>query len=85
MLDSYLQSLAEDFFGDEDEAKEFVDTNVYSNELAYKLYSGRFDIEPILVDFNGQCHPEDSIRVFYNRGEDNLYYIVNWEDYTNVA
>lgn len=84
MLDSYLQSLAEDFFGDEDEAQEFVDTNVYSNELAYKLYSGRFDIEPKLVDFNGQCSPE-SDRVFYNRGEDNLYYLANWEQYTNVA
>ena len=21
--------------------------------------------------------------VFYNRGEDNLYYLVNWEQYTN--
>lgn len=84
MLDSYLQSLAEDYFGDEDEAQEFVDTNVYSNELAYKLYSGRFDIEPKLVDFNGQCSPE-SDRVFYNRGEDNLYYLANWEQYTNVA
>lgn len=84
MLDSYLQSLAEDYFGDEDEAQEFVDTNVYSNELCYKLYSGRFDIEPILVDFNGQCSPE-SDRVFYNRGEDNLYYLANWEQYTNVA
>ena len=84
MLDSYLQSLAEDYFGDEDEAAEFVDTNVYSNELAYKLYSGRFDIEPKLVDFNGQCSPE-SDRVFYNRGEDNLYYLINWEQYTNVT
>lgn len=84
MLDSYLQSLAEDYFGDEDEAQEFVDTNVYSNELAYKLYSGRFDIEPKLVDFNGQCSPE-SDRVFYNRGEDNLYYLVNWEQYTNAS
>lgn len=85
MLDSYLQSLAEDYFGDEDEAQEFVDTNVYSNELCYKLYSGRFDIEPKLVDFNGQCSPEDSTRVFYNRGEDNLYYLVNWEQYTNAS
>lgn len=85
MLDSYLQSLAEDYFGDEDEAQEFVDTNVYSNELAYKLYSGRFDIEPVLVIFNGQCSPEDESRVFYNRGEDNLYYLVNWEQYANVT
>ena len=84
MLNAYLQSLAEDYFGDEDEAQEFVDTNVYSNELAYKLYSGRFDIEPKLVDFNGQCSPE-SDRVFYNRGEDNLYYLVNWEQYANVT
>ena len=84
MLDSYLQSLAEDYFGDEGEAAEFVDTNVYSNELCYKLYSGRFDIEPKLVNFNGQCSPE-SDRVFYNRGEDNLYYIVNWEQYTNAS
>ena len=84
MLDSYLQSLAEDYFGDEEEAQEFVDTNVYSNELCYKLYSGRFDIEPILVDFDGQCSPE-SDHVFYNRGEDNLYYLVNWEQYANAS
>lgn len=83
-LETYLLSLAEDYFGseDEEEAADFVDTNVYSNELCYKLYSGRFDIEPKLVIFDGQCHPE-SERVFYNRGEDTLYYLVNWEQYTN--
>ena len=80
-LDSYLYNLAVEYFDDEDEAQSFCDTNVYSNELAYQLYSGRFDIQPVLVIFNGQCHPEDGSKVFYNRGEDTLYYLVNWEQY----
>ena len=83
-LDNYLWELAYEYLGDEDDpegATEFVETNVYSNELCYQLYSGRFDIDPIFVDFNGQCHPEDGSKVFYNRGEDNLYYLVNWEQY----
>lgn len=80
-LDSYLYNLAVEYLDDEDEAQSFCDTNVYSNELCYKLYSGRFDIDPIFVDFNGQCHSEEGSKVFYNRGEDNLYYLVNWEQY----
>jgi hypothetical protein len=81
-LNAYLYRLAlEHFDDDEDEAQEFCDTNVYSNELSYQLYSGRFDIQPELVIFDGQCHPEDGSKVFYNRGEDTLYYLVNWEQY----
>ena len=88
-LDNYLWKLALELFENDSEysddadtfATEFVETNVYSNELAYQLYSGRFDIDPILVIFNGQCSPEDGSKVFYNRGEDNLYYLVNWEQY----
>lgn len=80
-LDTYLYELAEEYFDDEDEADEFCETNVYSNELCYQLYSGRFDIKPKLVIFDGQCHPEDDSKVFYNRGEDTLYYLVNWEQY----
>ena len=84
-LDNYLWELALDYLGDEDDpegATEFVETNVYSNELCYQLYSGRFDIQPVLVIFDGQCHPEDGSKVFYNRGEDTLYYLVNWEQYS---
>lgn len=84
-LDAYLWELAYEYLGDEDDpegATEFVETNVYSNELCYQLYSGRFDIQPVLVIFDGQCHPEDGSRVFYNRGEDTLYYLVNWEQYS---
>ena len=86
LIENYFLSLIQDYFEDEDEAfiMDYWDTNVYSNELCYKIYSGRFDIEPKLVDFNGQCSPEDSTRVFYNRGEDNLYYLVNWEQYANA-
>lgn len=77
-LDTYLLELAEDYFGDEDEAADFCDSSVYSNELAYKLYFGDLDIKPKLVDFNGQCHPE-SPRVFFNRGEENLYFVENYD------
>lgn len=83
-LDAYLWELAYEYLGDEDDpegATEFVETNVYSNELCYQLYSGRFDIQPVLVIFDGQCHPENGSKVFYNRGEDTLYYLVNWEQY----
>lgn len=88
-LDNYLWELAFDYFENDSEfsddaetfATELVETTVYSNELCYQLYSGRFDIQPVLVIFDGQCHPEDESRVFYNRGEDTLYYLVNWEQY----
>lgn len=89
-LDAYLYELAVELFENDSEfsddaetfATEFCETNVYSNELCYQLYSGRFDIQPVLVILDGQCHPEDGSRVFYNRGEDTLYYLVNWEQYS---
>lgn len=88
-LDNYLWELALELFENDSEysddadtfATEFVETNVYSNELSYQLYSGRFDIWPELVIFDGQCHPEDGSKVFYNCGEETLYYLVNWEQY----
>ena len=84
-LESYIQQLAEDYFGDDPQAlvevEAFLASRPYSTELACQLYFGFLDRYPLLVLFDGQCDPE-SETVFYNRGEDVSYFIANYEEFT---
>ena len=88
-LKEYMYDLALSYFLNDDEysddaetfAIENCETTEYSNEHCYKLFSHRFDIEPILVVFNNQCSLEENSKLFFNKGENILYYLENWKEY----
>jgi hypothetical protein len=57
-MSSWFYDLACDYFGDEDEAEQFVSDEMYSPELLYLLDSGRLDdlsVEQVrLTDWTGE-------------------------------
>lgn len=89
LIKNYMYNLALNYFLNDDEfsddaetfATENCETTPYSNEHCYKLFSRRFDIEPILVVFNNQCCSTESTKLFFNKGENILYYLENWKEY----
>lgn len=47
MNDKWFLELAQDYFGDDEIAAEFVENEVYSPEMLYLLDSGKLDSTPI--------------------------------------
>lgn len=72
MSDKWFLELAQDYFGDDEIAAEFVENETYSPEMLYLLDSGQLDhveLENVcLREFNG-----DESTYWYDRDSDTHY------------